>query len=78
MRCMNDILGVNGICFGSMVGWVCPSGPRLVRANASGAGPRFWTCICQFLVLLFLPEFVKLSLSHWCPGSGVVLDCVDS
>ena len=21
---------------------------------------------------------VGLSLSHWCPGSGVVLDCIDS
>ena len=21
---------------------------------------------------------VKLSLPHWCPGSGVVLDCIDS
>ena len=21
---------------------------------------------------------VSLSLSHWCPGSGVVLDCIDS
>ena len=20
----------------------------------------------------------SLSLSHWCPGSGVVLDCIDS
>ena len=20
---------------------------------------------------------VSLSLSHWCPGSGVVLDCID-
>ena len=23
-------------------------------------------------------EFVSLSLSHWYPGSGVVLDCIDS
>ena len=21
---------------------------------------------------------VSLSLSHWCPGSGVILDCIDS
>ena len=41
MRCMDDILGVNGICFGSMVGRVCPSGPRLGGANASGAGATF-------------------------------------
>ena len=23
-------------------------------------------------------EFITLSLSHWYPGSGVVLDCIDS
>ena len=28
--------------------------------------------------LLFVVSSVSLSLSHWCPGSGVVLDCVDS
>ena len=25
-----------------------------------------------------LCQIVKLSLSHWYPGSGVVLDCIDS
>ena len=24
------------------------------------------------------PDFVKLTLSHWYPGSGVVLDCIDA
>ena len=41
MRCMDDILGVNGICFGSMVGRMYPSGPQLGGANASGAGATF-------------------------------------
>ena len=27
--------------------------------------------------LLFLVYTVSLSLSHWYPGSGVVLDCID-
>ena len=28
--------------------------------------------------LLFVVSAVSLSLSHWYPGSGVVLDCIDS
>ena len=28
--------------------------------------------------LLFVVSTVSLSLSHLCPGSGVVLDCIDS
>ena len=28
--------------------------------------------------LLALVSGVSLSLSHWFPGSGVVLDCIDS
>ena len=28
--------------------------------------------------LSFLVSSVSLSLSHWYPGSGVVLDCIDS
>ena len=28
--------------------------------------------------LLFVVSAVCLSLSHWYPGSGVVLDCIDS
>ena len=28
--------------------------------------------------LSFVVSFVSLSLSHWYPWSGVVLDCIDS
>ena len=28
--------------------------------------------------LSFVVSSVSLSLSHWYPGSGVVLDCIDS
>ena len=28
--------------------------------------------------LSFMVSTVSLSLSHWYPGSGVVLDCIDS
>ena len=28
--------------------------------------------------LSFVVSYVSLSLSHWYPGSGMVLDCIDS
>ena len=38
----------------------------------AGKGLTSWI---SFVVYNF---FVSLSLSHWYPGSGVVLDCIDS
>ena len=48
-------------------------------------------CVCLFICALWSPagkgltswlsfvvSTVSLSLSHWYPGSGVVLDCIDS
>ena len=37
-------------------------------------------CKCNLLTswLSFVVSTVSLSLSHWYPGSGVVLDCIDS
>ena len=48
-------------------------------------------CVCLFICALWSPAAkgltswlsfvvltVSLSLSHWYPGSGVVLDCIDS
>ena len=29
-------------------------------------------------LLSFVVSYVSSSLSHWYPGSGVVLDCIDS
>ena len=37
---------------------------------AAGKGLTSW--------LSFVVSTVSLSLSHWHPGSGVVLDCIDS
>ena len=49
------------------------------------------SCVCYVFVRVCLPAgkgltswlsfvvpTVSLSLSHWYPGSGVVLDCIDS
>ena len=33
---------------------------------------------CLTSWLSFVVSSVSLSLSHWYPGSGVVLDCIDS
>ena len=36
------------------------------------------TCWERADLLAFVCDIVKLSLSHWYHGSGVVLDCIDS
>ena len=54
-------------------------------------GPRSVFCARLFICALWSPagkgltswlsfvvSSVSLSLSHWYPGSGVVLDCIDS
>ena len=38
--------------------------------SPAGKGLTYW--------LSFVSLITKLSLSHWYPGSGVVLDCIDS
>ena len=45
-----------------------------------------FVCVCLYVLgghlltswLSFVVSSVSLSLSHWYPGSGVVLDCIDS
>ena len=40
-----------------------------------------WSPACEGLtswLSFMMCLIVKLSLSHWYPGSGVVLDCIDS
>ena len=41
-----------------------------IKMKAAGKGLTSW--------LSFVVSSVSLSLSHWYPGSGVVLDCIDS
>ena len=42
----------------------------VLRGHLLGKGLTSW--------LSFVVSSVSLSLSHWYPGSGVVLDCIDS
>ena len=37
-----------------------------------------WSPARADLLAPFVVSSVSLSLSHWYPGSGVVLDCIDS
>ena len=71
------ILNINNIDFDIMVSQIYPSELQLNKANTFDTKPRFWTSICPFLMILFLPKFtinvtfliLKLSISHfrwWC------------
>ena len=63
----------------------------LVSYNASSVNSFAMFCARLFICALWSPagkglnswlsfvvSSVSLSLSHWYPGSGVVLDCIDS
>ena len=52
------------LCFCSVLCLLC------LCASPAGKGLTSW--------LSFVVSAVSLSLSHWYPGSGVVLDCIDS
>ena len=51
---------------------LCLCAPLFICAlwSPAGKGLTSW--------LSFVVSAVSLSLSHWYPGSGVVLDCIDS
>ena len=48
----------NNVYFGTMVSQIYPSDFQLNKANTSDTEPCFKTCICQFLMILFLPKFM--------------------
>ena len=49
---------------------LCASVYMCFVVSLAGKGLTSW--------LSFVVSTVSLSLSHWYPGSGVVLDCIDS
>ena len=71
-RYLDDILNINNVYFDNMVSQIYPSELQLIVANTSDTEAAF-TCICPFLVILFLPKFMinvtililKLSVSHF-------------
>ena len=60
------------LCFCSVLCLLCLCARLFICALWSPAGKR------ADLLALFGVSSVSLSLSHWYPGSGVVLDCINS
>ena len=58
------------LCFCSVLCLLCFVRVCLYVLFPAGKGLTSW--------LSFVVSSVSLSLSHWYPGSGVVLDCIDS
>ena len=63
---------VDLLCFCSVLCLLCLCARLFIYAlwSPAGKGLTSW--------LSFVVSTVSLSLSHWYPGSGVVLDCIDS
>ena len=64
---LDDLLYIDNPYFEQMVNQIYPTEDKL-----------FWYCFVLTSWLSFVVSAVSLSLSHWYPGSGVVLDCIDS
>ena len=72
-RYLDDILNINNVYFDNMVSQIQPSDFQLNKAKTSDTTAAFKTCICQFLMILFLPKFMinvttfilKLSISYF-------------
>ena len=60
------------LCFCSVLCSLCPCARLFICALRSPAGKGLTSW------LSFVVSYCELSLSHWYPGSGVVLDCIDS
>ena len=54
-RYLDDISNIKNVYFDNMVSQIYPSELQLNKANTEAA---FWTCICKFLMILFLPIFI--------------------
>ena len=68
-RYLDDNLNINNVYLDNMVGQIYPSELQINKVNTSDTKATFLTCICQFLMILFLPKFMtlilKLSISHF-------------
>ena len=54
-RYLDDILNIFNVYFDNMVSQIYPSELQLSIVNTPDTKAAFWTCICSFLILLFLP-----------------------
>ena len=60
------------LCFCSVLCLLCLCAPLFICVLWSPAGKGLTS------LLSFVVSTVSFSLSYWYPGSGVVLDCIDS
>ena len=72
-RYLNDILNINNVYFDNMVSQIYPSELHLKNTLPLISKLQFWTCICLFLMIYFLPKFIinvttlilKMSISYF-------------
>ena len=57
-RYLDDILKIGNVYFDNMVSQMYPKDSNLIKLIPLIPKPRFLTCICQFLMILFLPKFM--------------------
>ena len=53
---LEDIFNMDNVYFDTMISQIYPSELQLNEANISDTESAFKTCICQFLIILFLPK----------------------
>ena len=53
---LEDIFNIDNVYFDTMISQIYPSELQLNKANTSDTESAFYTCICQFLIILFLPK----------------------
>ena len=53
---LEDIFNINNVYFDTMISQIYPSELQRNKANTSDTESAFKTCICQFLIILFLPK----------------------
>ena len=57
-RYLDVILNINNINFENMVRKYTLQSFNLIKQIPLILKPRFWTCICSFLMILFIPKFI--------------------
>ena len=57
-RYLDDILNINNVYFNNMVCQIYPSELQLNKANTSDTKAALKTCICPFLMILFLQKIL--------------------
>ena len=55
-RYLGDILNINNVYFYNMISEIYPLELQLNKVNTSDTNASFFTCICPFLMILFLPK----------------------